>query len=175
MASIKKHAKQYGMTMREFIEKYGWDTKQMVHDIKHSAEGVCPYCHEPFMRTGDILRNITIDIVNPDLPPDYRSNTKRVCMMCNTTKQRRSLEWWERYLKYTDEWAKQSKSLRLNTVPRFPFYDVIVTMENDREVLWSRRKYRKTAQNQVNKLNQLKGLKARLEVTPNPPGQGSAR
>jgi len=171
MASIKKHAKQRGMASRQFIEKYGWNTNQMAHDIKRSAEGNCPYCHNPFMQTGHILRNITIDIVNPKLPPDYTTNTKWICMMCNTTKQRRSPEDWERYLKYCKEWEKRPESLRLNPVAKFPFWDIIVTLEDGIEVLWSRRKYRGPAKEETDRLNHLKGINARIELTPNPPGQ----
>ena len=74
---LYNHAKKYGMRPRQFAKKFGWSIKQISHDINHNFENWCPYCIEAYQKMGHGLRDLTLDIINPEEPP-YYTNVKEV-------------------------------------------------------------------------------------------------
>ncbi len=98
----------------DFAERYGWELGQMSHDIAHSSTNGCPYCRRSFSSMAHGLADITIDVVNPEMSPYYRTNCRWVCRSCNAEKQRTpphlfaaKLESWRRYECWmaSGEWA----------------------------------------------------------------------
>jgi hypothetical protein len=65
---------------------YGWDLPQMAHDIEYQYGNGCSYCHHSYKGMGHGLADITIDIFDPRLPPDYGTNTRWCCMTCQRRK-----------------------------------------------------------------------------------------
>ena len=88
----------------ELQTRYGWGAKQMAHDIDHAHKNGCPYCHRSFADMEHGLADVTLDIVDPEKAPFYRTNVRWVCRTCNTEKQRTPPEEWADYREYCDEW-----------------------------------------------------------------------
>jgi len=88
---IYSHAKKYGTGAAEFARKYGWNVRRIAHDINHTYENSCFYCGTPYIDMGNGLRDITLDIINPE-DELYYTNTRLCCSTCNTTKGRRGAE-----------------------------------------------------------------------------------
>lgn len=107
----RHHADRFGMTAQSLETNYGWRSVDMAHDLERASTTICPYCRDPFTSMGHGLRDITLDIVNPDLPPDYRTNCRWVCSTCNSAKQRMPPDLWGEYLLYADRWRKRQKEL----------------------------------------------------------------
>ena len=78
----------------ELTSVFGWDLKQMAHDIEHASKNGCPYCHQLFLDMEHGLAAITLDIVRPEELPYYTTNVRWVCRTCNTEKQRTPAEQW---------------------------------------------------------------------------------
>lgn len=66
---LYSHAKKYGMKPTQFAKKFGWSIIQMAHDINHNFENWCPYCGGAYQDMGHGLRDLTLDIINPEEPP----------------------------------------------------------------------------------------------------------
>ena len=88
----------------ELQERYGWDLKQMAHDIDHAYKNGCPYCHRFYADMKHGLADVTLDIVDPEKGPFYRTNVRWVCRTCNAEKQRTPPDEWADYREYCDEW-----------------------------------------------------------------------
>ena len=88
---LYNHAKKYKMRPREFARKFGWSIKHMVHDINHNFENWCPYCRQPYKGMGHGLRDLTLDIINPNQLP-YYTNIRYCCSTCNSIKGQRGAE-----------------------------------------------------------------------------------
>jgi len=89
---IYSHAKKFSIKPIELIKKFGWDIKRIVHDINRAYENSCPYCYQLYKQMGNGLRDITLDIVNPNKPPYYSTNTKLCCSTCNSIKGQRGVD-----------------------------------------------------------------------------------
>ncbi len=96
ISTTNSHATRAGMPVSEFAERYGWDYAQMEDDIKAAfAVGVCPECERPYDTIHPGLPALSIDIVDPEKDPTYGENTRWVCRMCNSSKQRATPQLWE--------------------------------------------------------------------------------
>lgn len=73
------------LTPMGFARKFGWDLKQMSHDIEHAFNNWCSYCESPYSGMGHGLAAVTLDIVNPDEDP-YYTNVRFCCATCNKRK-----------------------------------------------------------------------------------------
>lgn len=81
------------LTAAQLETCYGWWQRQLTHDIKFRYGNGCDYCHHPYKEMGHGLADITIDIYDPRLPPDY-SNTRWCCMTCQRRKGLLTPEQW---------------------------------------------------------------------------------
>lgn len=86
----EKYNHNYGTRLKpmEFARKFGWDLKQMTHDIEHAFNNWCSYCESPYSGMGHGLAAVTLDIVNPDEAP-YYTNVRFCCATCNKRKGER--------------------------------------------------------------------------------------
>lgn len=120
--AIRTHADKYirlGLvqTKAEFCERFGWDVAQMEHDIEHAAGNGCPYCRKQFSSMAHGLADVTVDIVDPQALPYYRTNARWVCSTCNKAKHDTPPEEWARTL---ENWAKWERAQGADSVPDHP-------------------------------------------------------
>lgn len=87
--AIYNHAKKYGMKPQEFVDNFGWETAKVAHMMQHDYENSCSYCHHLFKNMGHGLRDITLDVIHPELPPYFQTNVIPVCQTCNSSKGKR--------------------------------------------------------------------------------------
>lgn len=95
----RRHAKKWidrgdVRNVRDFGRRFGWEIKQMAHDIDHAHRNGCPYCFQLFSTMPHGLADVTLDIVDPEDEPDYRTNTRWVCQSCNREKARTPPALW---------------------------------------------------------------------------------
>lgn len=96
--AIYTHCRKYNhrhnleLSPTDFGKRFGWDIKQMAHDINHAYENGCPYCGHSFKGMGNGLRDLSIDIINPESEPYYATNTKYCCFTCNSEKGQRGAD-----------------------------------------------------------------------------------
>ena len=126
--TIRTHAEKYILsgevkTKEEFIDRFGWDIDQIAHDIDHSSKNGCSYCFEMFSEMANGFSDITLDIVNPEGLPYYRTNTMWVCGTCNRAKQRKSPEEWGERMHDMDLWKKRQEKLNCNPYAGLPIFD----------------------------------------------------
>jgi hypothetical protein len=112
----------------DFAQRYGWDLDQMAHDIKHAHANGCPYCHQMFFEMEHGLADVTLDIINPDLPPYYETNARWVCMTCNREKQKTSPDLWGAKLQCWKQWREHQEKLKADPFAGLPLFEGI---END--------------------------------------------
>jgi len=91
------HAKRLHIHVADLIA-LGWDAELRALEMRHQFEqGYCPVC--PYRRDGtptlnfyrdmaEGLKELTIDIFNPDLAPIWPGNVWWVCKSCNLRMQR---------------------------------------------------------------------------------------
>lgn len=91
---------------QELIMRYGWNAIEMAHDIEHAFKNGCPYCCEKFATMPHGLGDVTLDIVDTDRPPFYKTNVKWVCITCNRAKSRTSPDVWSEKLAMWAEWRR---------------------------------------------------------------------
>lgn len=99
---------------RDLVEVYGWNQQQMAHDIEHAYGNGCPYCRRPFKSMPDGLGGlggVTLDIIDPSLPPYYRTNARWVCMTCNREKNRLAPDQFETNLQCWQRWERRREGL----------------------------------------------------------------
>ena len=106
--TLYRHAPKYDMPPIKFAEEFGWDIKQMARNITHHFENSCPYCNQPYKNMTYGLRDLTLDIINPNEPPYYTTNVKFCCSTCNSVKGQLDAEAFGLYLAHT---AKREKYL----------------------------------------------------------------
>jgi hypothetical protein len=75
-----------GLTKDALTGRYGWTAEQMAHDAEFQYGNGCSYCHHPYVDMGHGVADITLDIFDPRLPPDYGTNTRWCCMTCQRRK-----------------------------------------------------------------------------------------
>jgi hypothetical protein len=91
---IRSHATKAGLSIDNFCLTYRWSIKQLAKDFADALYGKCPYGHEQF---STLLYDLTIDIMNPNEPPDYGLNTRIVCRRCNCEKGGKTLAEYARW------------------------------------------------------------------------------
>lgn len=112
----------------ELKRLYGWNLSDMAHDIEHSYSNGCKYCREPFKSMGHGLRDITLDIMDPTKPPNYRTNVQWCCATCNSIKQSMSPEEWGEWLLYADRWTARQDELKRGSFAGLPMFDYMSSM-----------------------------------------------
>jgi hypothetical protein len=105
--TTNRHGRRLGIPVDVLKARYGWHAEEMQHDAEHAWENGCPYCRKPFKSMPRGLGELTVDIVDPKLPPHYTTNTKYVCNTCNKQKQRTPPELWARKLIAWRQWEQQ--------------------------------------------------------------------
>jgi hypothetical protein len=96
--TIVHHSDKRGMTPSDFAKRYGWDRERMVYDIMHGHANTCAYCWEKYERMGHGLSDITLDVIDREREPYYRTNTRWCCQTCNREKASLPPWLWERRL-----------------------------------------------------------------------------
>jgi len=109
----------------DFAKRYGWDLDQMAHDIEHASANGCPYCHQLFAEMVHGLADITLDIINPDMPPYYESNVRWVCMTCNREKKKTPPDLWGAKLQCWKKWRDHQDRLKTNPYAGLPLLDCL--------------------------------------------------
>ena len=117
------HAAKCGMTPNDFAKRYGWDIERIVYDIIHGHENTCPYCWEKYERMGHGLTDMTLDIINREREPYYRTNTKWCCSTCNREKASLPAELWERRLIVWPQYMKWRNSVLANPTHGLPLFN----------------------------------------------------
>lgn len=72
-------------TVNEFIAVFGWDLGKGAKAMETQYENGCCRCRKPYEEMGHGLQDITVDIKNPEDPPDWE-NVQFLCMTCNRQK-----------------------------------------------------------------------------------------
>jgi len=86
--AIDSHAVRLSIHRADLVRIYGWNKSCMAVDAQHAYGGACPYCYASFEAMGHGMQDLTLDIVDPQRPPYYRTNTRWVCQTCNRKKGR---------------------------------------------------------------------------------------
>ena len=108
--AISWHARRAEMPRQEFARRYGWDVERMAYDIEHGHANTCCYCWQPYRSMDGGLSVVTLDIVDPEAEPYYRTNTRWCCHTCNTQKQRMAPALWDRRCGAWAQWrANQTR------------------------------------------------------------------
>jgi hypothetical protein len=116
-SALLKHAPKFKKTgliqaASELTDRFGWDIRNMAHDIEHAFKNGCPYCRRPFAEMANGLGDVTLDIIRPADDPFYTTNTKWCCMSCNRGKAKASPERWAAKLLYWAKWEKRQAILK---------------------------------------------------------------
>lgn len=127
-SSLRTHAAKYiarGVvaTKAEFVERFDWDVKQMAHDINFEYGNGCRRCRRSYATMGNGLADITLDIIDPQALPYYRTNVRWICKTCNTAKgatrpddDGKRLEAWTRWERQQEE-RRQAKPVPASFLP----------------------------------------------------------
>lgn len=70
----------------DFALKFGWDVKRIAHEMEHAYGNGCSECGLPYEPMGHGPADITVDIWDPRLPPEYGVNTRLICSTDNQQK-----------------------------------------------------------------------------------------
>ena len=84
--TIRRHAVRLSVDKSDLIGRYGWEPARMAHEVEHAYKNGCNYCGGRFADMGHGLADITLDVIDRDRPPYYRTNTKWCCQTCNRKK-----------------------------------------------------------------------------------------
>lgn len=64
----------------------GWKITRMAHESERAYENGCSECGELYALMGHGPGDVTIDIWDRRLPPEYGTNTRWICKTCNLSK-----------------------------------------------------------------------------------------
>jgi hypothetical protein len=92
------------LTKEILVGRHGWTTVQMAHDAEFQYANGCSYCHHPYTAMGHGVADITLDIFDPRLPPDYSTNTRWCCMTCQRRKGLLPPDKWAAKQRVYREW-----------------------------------------------------------------------
>ena len=112
-STIRRHAMRYKLSPEEFIRRFGWHPPRVAHLLRHAFENTCEYCRQPYSSMGNGEWDVTMDIIDPDAPPDLETNTKVCCQTCNREKSNTPPRLWARKLRVYEAW-------RVNRTKRGP-------------------------------------------------------
>ncbi len=85
-STIRLHARRFGMASKDFSARYGWNVKDIAHQMRHDFENGCKYCLRPYASMPGGLSSLTLDVIDPRRQPYYLTNTVITCMTCNREK-----------------------------------------------------------------------------------------
>jgi len=88
----RNHRDSLGIPVDELRDHHGWETRRIAHAFAHAADNRCPYCEVRFRLMHHGLGELTVDIIDPSLPPTWGTNTTIACRNCNSAKRRRTRE-----------------------------------------------------------------------------------
>ncbi len=91
---------------QDLASTFGWNVAQMAHDIAHAVQNGCPYCYRPFASMANGLGDVSLDVVDPEALPYYRTNTRWVCRTCNNAKAKTKPALFAEKLANWDEWRR---------------------------------------------------------------------
>jgi 5-methylcytosine-specific restriction endonuclease McrA len=92
----RNHARSLGLSVDD-LRRLGWDEERRSIEMEAAFEfGYCPHCIEigadgkaivhHFRDLDGGLRDLTIDVINPGLPPQWPGNVQFLCSTCNSRK-----------------------------------------------------------------------------------------
>jgi hypothetical protein len=84
--TIRRHAVRLGVNKTELVTRYGWEPGRLAHEAEHAYKNGCTYCGGRYADMGHGLGDITLDVIDRDRAPYYRTNTKWCCQTCNRKK-----------------------------------------------------------------------------------------
>ena len=93
----------------ELATVYGWAVDRMAHDIRHVYENTCPYCWQPFADMEHGLGDVSLDVIDPEREPYYRTNVRWCCVTCNREKSKTPPDEWELKLTMWARWRRQTE------------------------------------------------------------------
>lgn len=125
--TLRRHTKKFirlgiATNMAEFVEQFGWNVERIARDFQRAYESRCGYCDRPFGDMGHGLSDITLDIVNPDEPPFYTTNTRLVCQTCNRQKGCTPPHLWAQKLLCWAKWKVRQAQLRTTPWMNLPLF-----------------------------------------------------
>jgi hypothetical protein len=123
-STIAHHAKKYKMRIPTFRERYGWTIERVAHDLQHAYDNTCPYCWRPYQEMKHGLADVTLDVLYPDKPPQYRTNIRACCRTCNTEKSTMDPEKWERRLRFWRVRKAHIDRLKDDAIYGLPLFEV---------------------------------------------------
>jgi hypothetical protein len=107
--TIRRHAARLNLTVTQLQQEFGWTVDRMMHEAQHAYANGCSYCGASFAAMGHGLHDLTLDIVNPQDPPYYITNTRWVCQTCNRQKSKTSAKDWSAKRAAWDVWRRLPK------------------------------------------------------------------
>lgn len=108
---IRRHAVRLGVDKADLVGRYGWDPNRLAHDARYQYGNGCSYCGGNYAEMGHGLADITLDIIDRDRPPYYRSNTKWCCQTCNRKKGAMSSEDFEADRQMWELWRRNRQDV----------------------------------------------------------------
>lgn len=90
------HAKKLGISVEDMENKHGWVIETMMKRAMHNYANGCPECHMSFATMGNGLADLTVDIYDRRIEPDYDA-TRDMCLTCNRAKGVMTPEDWVIY------------------------------------------------------------------------------
>jgi len=92
------------LTGDELMTCHGWARGLMAHDASFQYNNGCSYCHRQYKGMGHETADITLDIFDPRLPPQYGINTRWCCMTCQRRKSLLTPEKWAIKMRIYQKW-----------------------------------------------------------------------
>jgi hypothetical protein len=126
--SIQHHAEKFSMRAPDFAKQFGWDPERMAHDFLHANENTCVYCWFPYADMGHGLDDLTIDILDRNKEPRYRTNVRICCRTCNMEKATLPTEIWDRRLIEWASWRAWMKRIVIDPVHGLPLFAAVEPM-----------------------------------------------
>lgn len=111
---IRRHATRFGIDKNDLVTRYGWEAERLAHDAEFQYGNGCNYCGHQYREMGHGLGDITLDVVDRDKPPYYRTNTKWCCQTCNRKKGVMEPEAFEVDRQVYEAWRQHNERLARN-------------------------------------------------------------
>lgn len=108
---IRRHADRFGIDKTDLVQCYGWEPERLAHDAEYQYGNGCNYCGGKYRDMGHGLSDITLDVVDRDKPPYYRTNTRWCCQTCNRKKGTMEPEEFELDRQMWETWRRQQEAL----------------------------------------------------------------
>ena len=109
LGSRRGHARKYKVTIKEMETRHHWSSERIARDLK--ACSTCCYCQREMG-----IEEKSLDVVDPEKPPCYRTNVKICCISCNVEKGTMSPRRWSELLADRQMWLvyiNEKKNIQL--------------------------------------------------------------